>query len=78
MIICPHTKLEQAQILAESLRKRLESHYFEGIVYKTASFGVMEYINSDWSQNDLIRITDEALYEAKDKGRNCIIIGIPS
>jgi len=38
----------------------------------------MEYINSDWSQNDLIRITDEALYEAKDKGRNCVIIGITS
>jgi polar amino acid transport system substrate-binding protein len=78
MIICPHTTLEQAQILAESLRKHLEKHYFEGIGYKTASFGVMEYLNSEWSQNDLIKITDDALYQAKEKGRNCVIIGISS
>jgi polar amino acid transport system substrate-binding protein len=76
MIICPHTKLQEAQILAESLRKRLEKNYFEGVGYKTASFGVVEYTNSEWSQNDLIKITDEALYQAKEKGRNCVIISV--
>jgi len=70
--------LKEAQILAESLRKRLESHYFEGIGYKTASFGVMQYLNREWSKNDLIRITDDALYQAKEKGRNCVMIGIQS
>jgi polar amino acid transport system substrate-binding protein len=78
MIICPCTTLKEAQILAESLRKRLENYHFEGIGYKTASFGVMEYVNSEWSQNDLIKITDDALYQAKEKGRNCVIRGILS
>jgi polar amino acid transport system substrate-binding protein len=73
IIICPHTKLEQAQLLAESLRKLLENYHFEGIGYKTASLGVTEYINSEWSQNDLIKIADDALYQAKKKGRNCVV-----
>lgn len=76
MIICPHTTLNEAQILAESLRKNLEKHNFKGIGYKTGSFGVMEYLNSQWSQNDLIKITDDALYQAKVKGRNCAMSGI--
>lgn len=75
IIICPHTTVERAQTLAESLRQCLENYHFEGIGHKTASFGVMEYVNSQWSQNDLIKITDDALYQAKENGRNCVRIG---
>ena len=75
IIICPQTSMQDAKTLAESLRNILSKHYFEGVGFRTASFGVMEYLDSQWTPNDLIKFADDLLYKAKEQGRNCVMGG---
>lgn len=69
VLLCPQTKLDEAVSLANKLRKTIESleHKTAGVV--TCSFGVTEYRDSD-DLNSLFKRCDEALYTAKEKGRN--------
>ncbi|MEE9597470.1 MAG: diguanylate cyclase [Acidiferrobacterales bacterium] len=59
--------------MAEKLRKCIESHAFDTVGTVTASFGVAEF-NRDEKSEVLIKRTDNALYEAKEHGRNKIVI----
>lgn len=70
LIICPHTGIREATILAEHLRSVLEAHRFEGIDSKTCSLGVSEFDLGDDGYKEVIKRADEALYEAKRNGRN--------
>ena len=72
LIICPHTESEGCVALVEKLRQRIEHHYFNGVGYKTASFGVT-YLHYSDNQEVIVNRADEALYLAKDKGRNCVV-----
>ncbi|MCJ7771556.1 MAG: diguanylate cyclase, partial [Desulfobacterales bacterium] len=64
--------------IAERMRKRLELMDMllpngSGPIRITASFGVASLeINSGENLDSLIRRADEALYRAKEKGRNCV------
>jgi diguanylate cyclase (GGDEF)-like protein len=69
MVICPHTDQMGAMALAENLRQILQSHDFPVVRQKTASFGVTTYQPGD-HPNSMVARADEALYEAKRKGRN--------
>lgn len=69
MIICNNTDLEGAYILAENLRKAIESYNFKGVGKKTGSFGVAQ-IHRGMSIDELISNVDKALYNAKNSGRN--------
>ena len=71
IIICIETALQGAISLAEHIRKSIESHKFKSLKKLTASLGISEYVKGD-DQNSLIARADEALYEAKASGRNCI------
>jgi diguanylate cyclase (GGDEF)-like protein len=71
IIITPNTNREAAQILAEKLRKAIEDHH--KIVHITASFGVTEYKICEDEESFLKRV-DDALYEAKNSGRNRVIV----
>ena len=71
MIVCPATRLEDALILAEHVRQRIEDHDFGLPLRITASFGVAEY-TPIVDLEILIKAADEALYKAKSSGRNCI------
>ena len=73
LIICPNTTGENCKILADNLRAKLENFDFEIAGTKTASFGVTEYIQGEDNKN-LLKRCDEALYKAKEKGRNRVII----
>ena len=70
----PETGTENAVIVAERLRKNVESMKidYEGeIIPVTMSFGVASLdIENDVSKNDLIKKADSALYQAKETGRN--------
>ena len=66
IIILPETSYIHAFKVAEKLKKAIESHDFQGVKV-TASFGVSEF-ESDLEQ--AIKRADEALYEAKNSGRN--------
>jgi len=73
VMILPQTDKNGAYITAERLRK---SFYNNPLYYNyrninfTVSIGVAEYHQSITSADEIIKIADNALYEAKDKGRN--------
>ena len=69
LIICPHTTLESAMQLAERLRRHVAEIQFPEVGQKTASFGVACYREGDQAE-DVMKRADDALYRAKENGRN--------
>ncbi|MFC1835379.1 GGDEF domain-containing protein, partial [Thermodesulfobacteriota bacterium] len=69
LIICPGIGLEGAAQVAEKLRSRIAKHQFGPASDQTASFGVAQYLAGE-TPEDLVRCADQALYRAKDNGRN--------
>lgn len=70
MIMVPYADLQKARILAEKIRRKVEEH--KVVLPITMSFGVTEYIKGEDADHILIRV-DEALYEAKENGRNQVV-----
>ncbi len=70
MIILPYTAKESAAALAEKLRAGVQNH--KKILPITMSFGVVEYIQGEDVEYILKRV-DEALYKAKESGRNRVV-----
>ncbi|HEY5556234.1 GGDEF domain-containing protein [Acetobacterium sp.] len=73
LIICPETNIEGAEALANNLRREIEEHKFPIIVWKTASFGVAAYMPEE-EINSVMKRADDALYKAKEFGRNRVEI----
>jgi diguanylate cyclase (GGDEF)-like protein len=74
IIILPDTNINQAKILATRILQRVQDTNFltNKIELKvTISIGVTEFIAEE-TVDQFIERTDEALYEAKSAGRNCI------
>jgi len=69
-IILPHTDRDNAKVIAEKLRKKVEEHKI--VLPITMSFGVCQY-TKDEKLEFLLKRVDEALYEAKDNGRNMVV-----
>ena len=69
MIITPNTDLKSAYGLAERLRLLIEQKDFSHKENLTCSFGVGTYEKGD-DVDALINKTDDALYQAKTRGRN--------
>lgn len=72
VVICPEVDKENILIHAEKLRQKIESHKFQSIGNKTVSIGVT-LSRSDDSIDSLVKRADEALYKAKNSGRNKIV-----
>jgi two-component system, cell cycle response regulator len=69
IILCPHTDIEGAKALAETLREKIEEYRFTHAGHKTASFGVVQY-NHQVDSAILFTSVDTALYHSKANGRN--------
>ena len=69
ILITPETDIERARVLADRIRKATESYKFDQAGRITVSFGVAEYKPDD-TEDTLIKRADDAMYEAKKKGRN--------
>lgn len=72
-----HCGLEGMQILSEKLRKSVEGHRFPGMNGKkiTVSIGVGYYpFEGVKDMDDLIKIADDNLYEAKGNGKNRVVM----
>jgi diguanylate cyclase (GGDEF)-like protein len=74
ILTLPETNHEDALMIAERLRSRVQTHSFSGMLRgynATVSLGVATY-PTDFitSIADLIREADEAMYRAKTAGRN--------
>ena len=76
VVLLPDCSLENAVKLAETLRKDVQNLIvpFEGQNIRfTASFGVACGLpDSSFEPDDLLAISDKALYQAKRDGRNCV------
>lgn len=69
IVILEDTKKEEAYMIAQKLRKLVEAYIIEDKYHITISIGVAEYEEGD-SREDLVKKADEALYRAKENGRN--------
>lgn len=77
VILLPFTKLEEAKMVAERLRKAVEAKKIDisklcpdkTHINVTISLGVAEYKEKDFIEN-----ADKALYKAKESGRNKVIV----
>jgi len=72
VLMAPSTTSDVATIATERVRKAVEVHKWEGIAHGlkvTMSAGVSEFA-ADESIEQLVQRADEALYVAKDTGRN--------
>lgn len=71
MSICPATDGVNAGEMAEGLRAAMANHSFENKLSLTVSIGIGRFRHGD-SVTALVRRADEALYQAKEDGRNCV------
>jgi two-component system, cell cycle response regulator len=75
LVVLPNCDLEQASTQAERLRSRLHATpmFVEGAeLHVSASFGVSISDGSERTPDLYVRVADEALYQAKAGGRNCV------
>jgi diguanylate cyclase (GGDEF)-like protein len=76
-LVLPETDLEAASEVAERIRQRTEGLVFNTPMENhklTISFGVAAYDGTvEGSIDEIIRIADDALYEAKKLGRNQVV-----
>ncbi len=72
IILLPNTNAETALLLANRLRLLVETHSFGEPKNLTISVGVTSYHPPE-SVDSFFKRADEALYEAKNTGRNCVV-----
>ena len=77
-LILPGVDIEGGCIAAERIRKAIESVELEKIGHITASLGVATYPNQSDDLEELLELTDQAMYESKRNGRNRVTIAKPS
>ena len=71
MIVTPDIGRPQAVTLAERLRTLIAAAKFDAVPQVTCSFGVYQFDNDN--MDSFIRHVDDLLYQAKEKGRNCVV-----
>jgi len=78
VMVLPQTNVDSAKLIAERLRHSIERNTFlqsEGLGLKlTASFGIATYPDHAKSQEELMRLADEAMYWVKYKTRNDVYV----
>jgi len=83
MVILPQTNLEDALIIAERIRSQVEKAYFTNSkgqrdLKVTVSVGAVAYPGGVSSSSQLLEKVDQALYNAKNSGRNRVGIISPA
>lgn len=79
VIIIPYANNKDGKALAERIRKTIEDHNFDFQEKQpnknlTVSLGVCSFPDLASNKEELIKFADQALYEAKDKGRNKVCV----
>jgi diguanylate cyclase (GGDEF)-like protein len=72
VILMPNSTTDNANNVAEKLRKMIELTDIKNVDHITASFGVTEFKASDTIES-FIKRADDALYKAKEGGSNRVV-----
>lgn len=72
LMLLKNTSLDNAIKKLEQVHAIIENHQFRHIGRLTASFGITNGVKSD-SIDSILKRADNALYEAKDRGKNQIV-----
>ncbi len=72
LLLAPNETYDGALILAEKIRKSVELHNFERVGQITISIG-FTICDDNADKERLLKRVDEALYEAKERGRNRVV-----
>nr|MBC8237470.1 diguanylate cyclase [Candidatus Sulfurimonas ponti] len=72
-MIISTTNIGMSGVFAEKLRETIQNHEFKYVANITCSFGLTEYILDD-SKESIMKRCDNALYDAKETGRNCVSV----
>ena len=76
-IILPGVGSEGAMIAAERIRKTIEETPIETIGHITASIGVATFLEHSDNIEDILELTDQAMYLSKRNGRNQVTLAKP-
>ncbi|MFQ5779351.1 MAG: GGDEF domain-containing protein [Nitrospiria bacterium] len=72
VILLTNSDIEGATIFSDHLRKMVEGYPFETVKRLSMSVGVTQFRDGEDAES-LLNRADEALYDAKQKGRNCVV-----
>lgn len=72
LILCPQTGPDEAARLAERMRAGVAAQAFAVVGHKTSSFGIAAFHPGD-GEDSLVKRADDALYRAKEGGRNRVV-----
>lgn len=76
LVLLPGARSDQAAMVAERLRQRIAGGQIQAgdqQIGLTASFGVVEWRADLESWDDLVKRADQALYQAKNRGRDQVV-----
>ena len=73
----PGVSTEGAAAAAERIRKAIEAKEIETIGHITGSLGVATYLVHTENVEELLELTDQAMYTSKRNGRNQVTIAKP-
>ena len=76
-VILPGVDSKGAMIAAERIRKTLEAVKLDTINHITASIGVATFLEHSDNIEDILEITDQAMYQSKRDGRNRVTLAKP-
>lgn len=75
-LVLPHTSAEGAAVVAERVRRLIAGNPFPAVGTVTVSLGVADLAGAGDAES-LFRNADQALYEAKQAGRNRVAVRAP-
>lgn len=76
-IILPGVDSNGAMIAAERIRKTLEEQKLDTVGQITASIGVATFLEHSENIEDIMELTDQAMYQSKRDGRNRVTLAKP-
>lgn len=81
VIVLTNTDIKSAEEISQRIcdgMSQIELHADEGTIVLTASFGIAELIfNQVENATQLLKLADDALYQAKARGKNQVVTALP-
>ncbi|KJV31951.1 diguanylate cyclase [Pantoea sp. SM3] len=74
LMLLPATSTEEARVIAERVRTSIAESWIDHVGHITLSVGIAHWEADNEPQDVSLKQADAALYQAKNAGRNCVMI----